>query len=79
MKKGLYENSSVFQDEETFNRIHEQCLENRPQATEEIRDAYEAMHNNFDQYLDAMEEWVFRYAYQCGYETAMQHIRKGGN
>ena len=80
MNNKLSENlgGGVFPDEEIFNKIYEKCLEDRPQATEEIRETYGAMHDNFERYLSAIEEWMFRHAYQCGYEAALQHLQKGG-
>lgn len=47
-------------------------MEDAPQATDRIKTAYAAMHHAFDEYLDAIEEHEFRYAYQCGYEAAVQ-------
>lgn len=64
----------VFPNEETFNKIYDECLENQPQASEKIKDAYKEMHCWFEEYLAAYSEYMFRYAYQCGYEAA----RKGG-
>ena len=64
----------VFSSEEEFQRIYGECLENQPQATEAIRSSYKGMHETFQDYLCAIEEHMFRYAYQCGYEAAL----KGG-
>lgn len=36
------------------------------------------MENVFNEYLDAIQEDMFRYAYQCGYEAAISQIAKGG-
>lgn len=66
--------SGVFPDEETFNRIYDECLENAPQATERIKKAYNDMRDAFEEYLSAIEEYEFRYAYECGYEAG----QKGG-
>lgn len=36
------------------------------------------MHDMFEEYLCAIEEHTFRYAYQCGYEAAIAEMKKGG-
>lgn len=47
-------------------------MDNAPQAPEQVRTAYMEMYSAFERYLDAIEEYEFRYAYQCGYEAAMR-------
>ena len=64
----------VFSSEEEFQRIYSECLENEPQASETVRNSYQGMHDVFGDYLAAVQEDVFRYAYQCGYKAAL----KGG-
>ncbi len=70
--------NTVFPDEETFQRIYAECLTATPQATEAIKSSYDGMNDMFNKYLDATEEWMFRHAYQCGYEAAMKALQKGG-
>lgn len=70
--------NTVFPNEETFQKIYNECLETTPQATEAIKSSYAGMNNMFDKYLAATEEWMFRHAYQCGYEAAMKAMQKGG-
>ena len=65
---------NAFSSEDEFQRIYEECLENEPLATEAVRSSYKGMQETFENYLCAIEEHMFRYAYQCGYETAL----KGG-
>ena len=72
MKK--HDIGGVFFTEEEFQRIYEECLENKPQAPETVRNGYDRMNSAFEEYLCAVEEDMFRYAYQCGYEAAL----KGG-
>ena len=66
--------SGGFSSEEEFQRIYEECLEDKPQAPETVRNGYDRMNSAFEEYLCTVEEDVFRYAYQCGYEAAL----KGG-
>ncbi len=68
----------VFPNEEKFQRIYEECLENQPQASETVRSSYKRMGGLFDEYLCAVQEDMFRYAYQCGYEAAVAAFAKGG-
>lgn len=65
----------IFPNEETFDRIYSECLENQPQATA-IKDSCKHMNTYFEEYLDSVEEWMFRYAYQCGYEAALRESAK---
>lgn len=68
---------TIFQNEEAFQKIFEECLGTMPQATEAIKSSYEGMDDMFNKYLEATEEWIFRYAYECDYRAAMA-IQKGG-
>lgn len=75
----------VFPDEESFNKIFDACMDNAPQAPEQVRTAYMEMYSAFERYLDAIEEYKFRHAYQCGYEAAVQqagqipaYLQRGG-
>lgn len=63
-----------FENEEEFQRIYGICDENSPGATEEIIKHREMMEGAFDNYISAIEENAFRYAYECGWNAAM----KGG-
>lgn len=64
----------VFPDEETFNRVYLKCLEDAPQASQKTRGSYDKMQTWFEEYICAIQEDAFRYAYQCGYEAG----QKGG-
>lgn len=78
MNTKLSENSrgGVFPDAETFNKIYDECLENAPSATERVKNAYSAMHDAFEEYLAATEEYMFRYAYECGYTAGKKSMEK---
>lgn len=77
MNAKLSENfRGVFPNEETFNRIYSECIENAPQATERIKDAYSALHNTFEEYISALEEYEFRYAYECGYAAGQKAMKQ---
>lgn len=68
--------NNCFPDEATFNKIYEECLENASQAPKRVTDACAAMYDAFWEYLDAIQEHEFRYAYQCGYEAAKKESQK---
>ncbi len=61
--------NAIFHNKEAFDKIYTECLENAPQASERVRTAYAAMHDAFEEYLDAIQEHNFRYFYKCGYEA----------
>jgi len=68
----------AFPDEETFRRIYEKSVEAMPYATRAVRNNHRKMERAFDKYLAAIQENMFRYAYQCGYEAGTVAVRKGG-
>lgn len=78
MNCNLSENlrDGTFPDEETFERIYSECLENEPQASERVRNAYSEMRHWFDEYLSEVQTDLFRCAYQCGYEAGQKENRK---
>lgn len=61
----------IFPNEEIFEKIYDECLENAP---ERLKKAYSAMQNAFEEYISALEEYQFHFAYECGYRAA----QKGG-
>lgn len=65
---------NAFSSEEEFEEIYEKSLENKPMVSCGVQDNYEGMHRMFEDYLASVQEDMFRYAYQCGYEAAL----KGG-
>ncbi|MDE7185611.1 MAG: hypothetical protein K2O40_14375 [Lachnospiraceae bacterium] len=68
----------VFPNKEVFEKIYSECVENQPQASEAVRCNYKEMIEAFEEYLNATQEDMFRYAYQCGYEAAITAFTKGG-
>lgn len=68
----------VFPNEKVFEKIYYECLENQPQASEAVRSSYRGMIDAFEEYLNATQEDMFRYAYQCGYKAALAVLVKGG-
>lgn len=69
---GIGNPANVFPDEETFQRIYSECLEkSTPPTSEAIQNSYHGMNALFNEYLEAIQEHMFRYAYQCGFEAAM--------
>lgn len=69
--------STIFQNEEIFQKIYLESLESIPQATEAIKKSYTEIGNVFNKYVEATEEWMFRYAYECGYRAAMAKLKLG--
>lgn len=67
--------TTIFPNEETFQKIYEECIEHEPCVTSAVTDSYKGMGNMFQEYLDAVQEHMFRYAYQCGYEAAMESMK----
>lgn len=76
--KAVNQLGGVFPNEEVFQEIYSECLENQPQASEAVRNSYKGMIEAFDEYLNATQENMFRYAYQCGYKAAVAAFVKGG-
>lgn len=72
------QSGGAFLSEEVFERIYEECLENKPQASDAVKNSYRGMGNMFEEYLCAIQEDMFRYAYQCGYKAAVSEMQKGG-
>lgn len=74
MNAKLSENyrGGVFPDEETFQKIYSESLENAPMAPEKLRNAYSEMGDWFEAYIGEIEEHTFRYAYQCGYKAGQE-------
>ena len=65
----------VFPDEETFQRIYSACLENCAVPTSvAVQNSYRDMNELFNSYLEAIQEQMFRYAYQCGFEAALKQL-----
>lgn len=62
----------VFPNEEVFDKIYEECSENAPYVPDAVRESYAKMRNSFEEYLCALEEYMFRYAYEFGYKAGME-------
>lgn len=61
----------IFPDEETFQQIYSECLENEPLATETITPSQEDLDRLFEKYITAIQAQTFRYAYRCGYQKGI--------
>ena len=78
-KINLKNNMQAFPDEETFQKIYDECLDNAPFVSDEVLHAQEKLSDWFEVYVGALDEYTFRYAYQCGYSAAMEEVmQKGG-
>lgn len=49
-----------------FEKIYDEYNESLGTAPESVRNAYRAMHDAFEGYLCAVEEWTFRTAFEFG-------------
>ena len=76
--KAVNQLGGVFPNEETFEEFYSECIENQPQASEAVRRNYRGLLKAFEEYLNAAQEDMFRYAYQCGFEAAVEAFGKGG-
>ena len=56
--------------EKEFNKIYDEYNENLGHAPERVTNAYQAMHDAFEEYLCAIEEWTFRTAFEFGRDYA---------
>lgn len=62
-----------------FEKIYEEYSENVGQAPDRVKDAYSAMHDAFEEYLCAVEEWTIRSAFEFGRDYATKaESKKGG-
>lgn len=61
----------AFASESEFDGAYEKFLANLPQASGVIRNRHARMESCFQAYLDALERWVFRHAYEAGYAAAL--------
>ena len=62
-----------------FEKIYEEYNGSLGTAPESVRNAYSAMHDAFDEYLCAVEEWTFRTAFEFGRNyAAREEMKKGG-
>ncbi|MEZ3506866.1 MAG: hypothetical protein K1W10_07990 [Lachnospiraceae bacterium] len=68
----------IFPDEETFRKVYEECMERSTAGSDAVKDGYKKLSGAFEDYLYAEQERTFRYAYQCGYEAALQREEAGG-
>lgn len=68
-----------FASEEEFQKVYEECLEDSPQATPAIKKWYNLMGQSFDEYLAAYNESNFRYAYECGWNAAINAMKENQN
>ena len=73
MKK--IDNSKAFASEAEVEEAYVRFLGNLEDAGDIIRDRHARMESSFSDYLDAFERWVFRHAYEYGYEVAMSRAR----
>lgn len=63
--------TDIFPDEETFQQIYSECLENEPMTDEPITPSYEDLDRLFEKHITAIQAQTFRYAYRCGYQKGI--------
>ena len=69
--------SGVLSDKE-FETLYDECLSNWPKPTERMSEIQQQLGYMFDEYMEILTERAFRYAYQLGYEAAINKTEKGG-
>lgn len=70
--------SEVFASKEEFDRIYSDLIDEKPSADKAVMKRYQKMGYALDDYISAIEEDTFRYAYECGYKAALAKTEKGG-
>lgn len=74
--------NNPFPDEETFERIYSECLENRAPATAEQKEMAarrtEKLHRQFTEYIAELQEDAFRYGYECGWDARLKEESNAG-
>lgn len=60
--------------EESFTKAYDEYLEDAPQASEIVRNAYKELGKWFEKYVCAIEKEAFRHGYERGYKAG----QKGG-
>ncbi len=51
-------------NEKEFKEIYSEFWENMEQAPDKVRNAYKVLDNALESYLCAVEEWIFRNAFE---------------
>ena len=57
--------------------LYDEFLDERGQASKEVTNSCKAMRKAFDDYLAAIDEDMFRQAFQFGYERGFAAAQKG--
>lgn len=70
--------SSVFASEEEFQKIYDDFLEGSRSDDGSVMSAHKKMSEAIENYVIAIEDDMFRLAYEYGYKAAMEKMRKGG-
>ena len=64
---------NLFADDDAFQKLFADCLEaNAAPTSKAIENSYRSMIKLFNEYLEAIQENMFRYAYQCGFKAALK-------
>lgn len=59
-----------FPDDETFQKFYDDYMENQPSASDELRNSYQTIQQDFGNYIACIESETFRFAFLCGYAAA---------
>ena len=71
--------TKVFSSEEEFQEIYTSCLEDHPRSMSRAAGLYKRLDRLFKNYICCIEEEMFRYAYECGYEAGVQEAKRAIN
>jgi len=67
-----FERRFLFMSEKEFEKIYDEYREGLDTAPDSVRNAYSTLHDAFENYLCAIEEWTFRTAF----EFALDYVAK---
>ena len=56
-----------------MEKIYREAQENQPEASEAVRESYKELNYALDEYINAIQEYVFAWAYELGRKAGAGH------
>lgn len=56
-----------------IEKIYSKALENQPMASEEVRESYEKLNCVLEEYISAIQEDIFAWAYELGRKAGAEN------
>lgn len=56
-----------------MEKIYSEALENQPMASEAVRESYKKLNYALDEYISALQEDIFAWAYELGRKAGAKH------